>query len=294
MRTGAVILNPFQIPGETLHQAERLKDEFNKLGVSVDIITDLFLRTVLSGDTLNCDLSGYDFAIYLDKDKYQSEILQKLGLRIFNTHEAVRVCDDKACTYIALSQKDIVMPKTVFGALCYFSDLAVKDEWADEIISKLGLPVIVKESFGSMGKGVHLAKNKAELLALMDTVKLRPHIFQEYIGEKQGVDVRVIVIGGKVKCAMKRINKGDFRSNIAQGGLGEKIELDINFIETAEKCAKVLGLDYCGVDLLFGKNGQPIVCEVNSNAFFSGIESATGYNVAKAYAQHVINVIYNK
>ena len=294
MRTGAVILNPFQIPGETLHQAERLKSEFNKLGVSVDIITDLFLRTVLNGDTLNCDLLGYDFAIYLDKDKYQSEILQKLGLRIFNTHEAVRVYDDKACTYIALSQKDIAMPKTVFGALCYFSDLAVKDEWADDIISKLGLPVIVKESFGSMGKGVHLAKNKAELLALMNTVKLRPHIFQEYIGEKQGVDVRVIVIGGKVKCAMKRINKGDFRSNIAQGGLGEKIELDQNFIETAEKCAKTLGLDYCGVDLLFGKNGQPIVCEVNSNAFFSGIEGATGYNVAKAYAEHVIIVIYNK
>ena len=85
-----------------------------------------------------------------------------------------------------------------------------------------------------------------------------------------------------------------FEAVFRYGCYGEKIELDINFIETAEKCAKVLGLDYCGVDLLFGKNGQPIVCEVNSNAFFSGIESATGYNVAKAYAQHVINVIYNK
>ena len=108
------------------------------------------------------------------------------------------------------------------------------------------------------------------------------------------MDVRVIVIGGHTVAAMERRNDGDFRSNVAQGGSGEKIDLLEEFRIVAESCAEILGLDYCGVDLLYGKDGEPIVCEVNSNAFFSGIEKATGVNVAKAYAEHIINNLSKK
>ena len=140
-----------------------------------------------------------------------------------------------------------------------------------------------------MGKGVHLAKDFDELVDIMQQVKLKPHIFQQYLGKKKGVDIRVIVIGGKAVCAMERKNENDFRSNVAQGGQGTKVDLSPEFKETAEKCAKVLGLDYCGVDLIFGDNNQPYVCEVNSNAFISGIEKVTGFNVAGAYAQYIIS-----
>jgi ribosomal protein S6--L-glutamate ligase/gamma-F420-2:alpha-L-glutamate ligase len=67
------------------------------------------------------------------------------------------------------------------------------------------------------------------------------------------------------------------------------VEISNEFIETAEMVAKILNLDYCGVDLLFGENKEPFVCEVNSNAFIGGIEQATGVNVAKLYAEYIIN-----
>ena len=51
--------------------------------------------------------------------------------------------------------------------------------------------------------------------------------------------------------------------------------------------SRALGLDYCGVDLLFGGSGA-LVCEVNSNAFFRTFESATGINVAAAYARYTV------
>ena len=145
-----------------------------------------------------------------------------------------------------------------------------------------------------MGKGVHKADNLEQLIAVMEQVKLKPHLYQEYIPHRVGVDVRVIVIGGKVVASMERCNENDFRSNVAQGGNGKKIDLPESFKVVAERCAEVLGLDYCGVDLLYGKDGQPIVCEVNSNAFFDGIENISGVNVAKAYAQHIIKTINNK
>jgi ribosomal protein S6--L-glutamate ligase/gamma-F420-2:alpha-L-glutamate ligase len=93
---------------------------------------------------------------------------------------------------------------------------------------------------------------------------------------------------------MERRNESDFRSNVGQGGEGVKIELLDSFRKTAEACAKILNLDYCGVDLLYGNDGEPIVCEVNSNAFFEGIEKTTGVNVAKLYVEHIINEIGNK
>ena len=83
----------------------------------------------------------------------------------------------------------------------------------------------------------------------------------------------------------------DFRSNVAQGGYGKKITLSDEFKKSDERCAEILGLDYCGVDLLYGKDKKPYVCEVNSNAFISGIESVTGFNVAKAYAEHIISCL---
>ncbi len=287
---GIIIINPFLIPEESVKQAERLKQEFNKKGVDVDIITDGYLKSNVCGGNITTELSA-DFAVYLDKDKYLSEMLEKSGLRLFNSHNAIRICDDKARTYIALSDKGFNMPRTIFGALCYSERCEIDNNAVKNIAEKLNFPVIVKECYGSMGKGVYKADNLSELKVIMEKVKTRPHLFQEYIGIKKGVDVRLIVIGGKVVASMERRNSEDFRSNVARGGEGVKVEVPSEFMITAERIAKELKLDYCGVDLLYGKDNQPIVCEVNSNAFFEGIEIATGVNVAEKYVQHIINCV---
>ncbi len=289
MGHGIIVINPYLIPKESVLQAERLKEEFALFNVSVEIITDTFLRSKIDDGKIGSYLSDVNFAVYLDKDKYQSQILESLGVKLFNSHESIRVCDDKGMTYLALAGKGVNLPKTIFGALCYNKDMPINIAWVNKIAEELGFPVIVKESFGSMGKGVYLAQDFNELLSIMQQVKLKPHIFQQYLGKKKGVDIRVIVIGGKAVCAMERKNEFDFRSNVAQGGSGTKVDLFPEFKKTAEKCASILGLDYCGVDLLFGDNDEPFVCEVNSNAFISGIEKATGFNVAREYAKHIIS-----
>ena len=61
--------------------------------------------------------------------------------------------------------------------------------------------------------------------------------------------------------------------------------------EFAQKIADILNIEYAGIDLLDDKNGQPILCEINSNAFFEEFEKVTGLNVAKAYAEMVIRKI---
>ncbi len=286
---GIIVINPFGYPNHSVKQAERLKEEFNKKGVNVEIVKNGFLRSYIDGERLVSNFNDVKFAIFLDKDKYLSKEIELLGIKLYNSHDAIRVCDDKGETCLALINSGVKMPKTVFAPLCYRRENNIPPHFVDSVIEKLSLPVIVKESFGSMGFGVHKADTKEELLELMERFKCSPHLYQEYVGFKKGVDVRVIVIGKKAVASMERRNFSDFRSNVGQGGEGVKVDLPESFRKTAERCAEILNLDYCGVDILYGERGEPIVCEVNSNAFFEGIEKTTGINVAKLYVEHIID-----
>ena len=121
---------------------------------------------------------------------------------------------------------------------------------------------------------VRLIADEEQLAAVAEEFRLYPHLYQKRVG-KPGEDYRILVVGKKAIACMKRKNEGDFRSNIEGGRKGEKACPAPAFFETAEKCAQILGLDYCGVDLL-DEGGVPYVCEVNSNALFNEAERGDG------------------
>ena len=290
---GVILTNAYKDIPQTRSQCARLKEELEKLHVSIDIMrNDFFAAYITSGGEIASKLSGYDFCIYLDKDKYISYMLEKAGIRLFNSAQAIELCDDKMTTALALSNSGIPMPKTLPGLLCYDEGAPLNEQALRIVEEELGYPVIVKSSFGSMGTGVFKAENFEQLKGAASALKMQPHLFQQYITESAGRDIRVIVIGGKAVAAMERISGGDFRSNIAIGGRGLKIDMPVQVREMAEKAAALLNLDYCGADILFGKEGF-YLCEVNSNAFFDGIEAATGVNIAKLYANHIVESMIN-
>ena len=290
---GVILTNAYKDIPQTRSQCARLKEELEKLHVSIDIMrNDFFAANITSGGEIASKLSGYDFCIYLDKDKYISYMLEKAGIRLFNSAQAIELCDDKMTTALALSNSGIPMPKTLPGLLCYDEGAPLNEQALRIVEEELGYPVIVKSSFGSMGTGVFKAENFEQLKGAASALKMQPHLFQQYITESAGRDIRVIVIGGKAVAAMERISGRDFRSNIAIGGRGLKIDMPVQVREMAEKAAALLNLDYCGADILFGKEGF-YLCEVNSNAFFDGIEAATGVNIAKLYANHIVESMIN-
>jgi RimK family alpha-L-glutamate ligase len=296
MKKGLILVNAYLEMEAVAYQANRLKEELERLGIAIDIERNNFFPTAIIGGRTEISTPQYDFCVYLDKDKYVSLALEKAGIRLFNSHAAVQACDDKMTTHILLSDSGIPMPKTLSGLLCYAANenKEIPDVTIEQIEKTLGYPVIIKESFGSCGQGVFLAKSRSELAALMQKVKCRPHFFQEFVGASRGRDARIIVIGGRAVGGMKRKSDKDFRSNIELGGVGSAFEMTPSFAKMAEKISQLLKLDYCGIDLLFDEDEQPIFCEVNSNAFFGGFEKATGINVAGEYAKHIAKTIYGE
>lgn len=291
MKRGIIVINAFDASPTYLYQSARLKEEFDLLGADVTIYKndDFGLSTDENG--IRLPFNDVDFAIYLDKDKYLLEALTLSGIKVFNSREAIENCDDKVLTYLALAKANIPTPATYPAPLCYKPDSTVSKAALKRIATELSYPIIVKESFGSLGKGVYLAKDEKELETLANRLIDRPHLFQKFVSTSYGKDVRVIVIGGEVVGGMIRQSENDFRSNVAAGGRAEKYELSGEIKEIALKAHKALGLDYSGVDILFGENGKPIVCEVNSNAFFKSFEAVTHINVARKYAEYVLSKI---
>jgi ribosomal protein S6--L-glutamate ligase/gamma-F420-2:alpha-L-glutamate ligase len=285
---GCIITNAFYKADEYLYQARRMCEEFTKAGVEADIVSNAVFPVCVSDGEVRTKFDGYDFFVFWDKDKYVLEALSLLNKPIFNSPRAIETCDDKMLTYLALSGVAPLID-TIPGALCFDPRQVLPSEEFDLIEQKLGYPVVVKESFGSGGKGVFLARDREELKTIADKVKNKPHLFQKFIDESAGVDLRVIVIGGKVLGGMLR-RGADFRSNVGAGGKGEKYDVSPDIVAVAEKIAARLSLDYCGIDFLLTKSGF-YVCEVNSNAFFVAFESVTAHNVAAAYAEHILRKI---
>ena len=288
MLKGIILINPYDDNPAQAKKAARMNEELTALGVAVEVKkNDEFVASIVGGNA-ECFVDA-DFVLYFDKDKYVAELLELSGIRVFNSATATAICDDKMLTHIALCNHGIPMPVTLPGALCYVDNGEVTDEYLHNAIDKLGLPMVVKECHGSFGEQVYLANSFDELERIVKKVKTTAYLFQQYEFQSSGRDMRVIVIGGKVVCGMLRENLDDFRSNVAHGGKASAIEVPSDVKKLCEKVANIIGLDYCGVDVLIGDT--PKICEVNSNAMFEAMEAATGVNVARLYAEHIVKNI---
>lgn len=245
---------------------------------------DGLLFDIASGEPL-FDMARYSFGIFWDKDTALGRMLEKRGLRLFNSAGAVALCDDKALTHEALSGR-LPMPKTVPVPQTYkyvgYGEMGFLKRAAEY----LGLPMIIKECRGSFGKQVYLAETEERAAEIIRAHEAAPMIMQQAVTESFGRDVRIYVVGGQVMGAMERSNPGDFRANIANGGRAEGYAPRDEESRIALEAARLLGLDFAGVDILHSKEG-PLLCEVNSNAHFAGMEHSTGADISGAIMRHI-------
>ncbi len=234
-----------------------------------------------------------DFILFWDKDVKLAHYLEQLGYSVFNSSKAIGICDDKAQTHLALMSAQLPMPRTMIAPMTFDNVGYTNYDFLKKVGDNLGFPLVVKESFGSFGQQVYLVSNEEELICQLQHCGTKPVIFQKFIKSSRGRDVRLQVVGDRVVASMYRYSEnGDFRANVSIGGSMLPYEPTKEQCELALSCCKVIGLDFAGVDLLFGEQGEALVCEVNSNAHFKNIFDCTGINVADeiiSYIRHRVS-----
>lgn len=226
------------------------------------------------------------FALFWDKDIRLCELLEECGIRVFNRSSAIWICDDKSLTYTKLCGAGIRMPQTVLLPKCYYPALP-PEEFILSLERELGYPMIAKEVFGSMGEQVYLAEDRDSLIEIIKNAGTKGMIFQRFVKSSRGRDMRIYIVGGRVCGAMIRSSETDFRANASLGGKCEPFTPDRAQAAVAKKVCRILGLDFAGVDLLFAEDGEPILCEVNSNAQFVKLNEICSVNIADDIIRYI-------
>lgn len=219
-----------------------------------------------------------DFISFADKDLFLAEALEKQGYRLYNSARAIALCDDKRLMHRAFAEAGIPQPQTIFAPMAYANVGRDNLDYLKVIKEKLGLPLIIKEAFGSFGEQVYWIDSEAALEEKARKLQGVPHLYQKVVADSYGKDVRLNVVGNQVAASMKRTSASDFRANVTAGGTTEPYIPSEAQKETAIAAARAVGADMAGVDL-FLNEGTPIVCEINSNPHVRSVLECTGVHV---------------
>lgn len=284
---GWLVINGY-LKGEKYDQIyQMLITAFEKFGVTLNKIKncDLLVKTDISKIS-----PKPDFVLFWDKDIKLASYLERLGLRVYNSSSNIAICDDKGRTALELFDKGIRLPQTILAPTT-FGNIGYTDYgFVDEAIDILGLPMVIKECFGSFGHGVFLAHTKEDAMAIVKRIGTKPMLFQKLMASSFGRDIRVQTAGRKIVASVTRVAKeGEFVANVTSGGRMYPYTLSKSEEKIVYDTIDVLKLDFAGIDLLFGEDGNPYLCEINTNAHFKNLFDATGVNAAEAIAEYIIN-----
>ncbi len=275
-----------------LYSTRRLVESGQKRGHTVQVVNplrcymDITSRkpTVFYNKEALSDVDAVIPRIGASVTFYATAVLRQfevMGVYAVNESVAISRSRDKLRAHQLLARKGIGMPVTAF---------AHSPKMTEEMIKIVGgAPLVIKLLEGTQGKGVVLAETQSAAESVIDAFRDLDEYFlvQQFVKEADGVDIRCVVVGGRVvACMQRKARAGDFRSNLHRGGTASTVKITSEERRTAVRAAQVMGLNVAGVDILRSKNG-PLVIEVNSSPGLEGIETSTGLDVAGAVIEYI-------
>lgn len=305
---GHILVNSFLKSRKFTEHYQYLVNSAKKHGIELIVIENADILCYYGAYGSRCEeyissvLGKDSFLLFWDKDirlgRQLEKICQEKGIFFCNPIDAIAACDDKSLTYQKIwewnkdKQKDLQIPliPTITAPMSYLNTGYTNTVFLDKVIEELSLPVVVKECYGSFGMQVYLAETKKQLEEIALRLGGTPHIYQKFIKESSGRDIRLEVAGDSVVAAMYRHSvNGDFRANLTIGAKAEPYTPSAKECQIAVNTAHALGLFFGGVDLLFTDSGSraDVLCEVNSNAHFKNIYECTGINVADKIISYI-------
>jgi RimK family alpha-L-glutamate ligase len=204
--------------------------------------------------------------------------LEAIGVRVVNSPSSIERTVDKYYTSFLLSDAGIPTPRT----------LVTEDfDAAMEACREMG-DAIIKPLFGSEGKGMVRVSDQETAYRVLRAWELNRCIYyiQEFLPHFQE-DIRAFVVGESVVASIRRRGKG-WKTNCSQGAEAEAVELSDELKALALRSARLLQLDYAGVDILPAEDGRNYIVEINSIPGWRGLQKTTDRKIANSIVDFLL------
>jgi ribosomal protein S6--L-glutamate ligase len=154
---------------------------------------------------------------------------------------------------------------------------------------QLGRDVVVKPLFGAEGRGiVRVSDPDLAQRTFRTLMRLSSVLYLQRFVDHAGYDVRIMVLGGKVLGGMKRHSVNDFRTNVARQAIAEPHRPTDHEVELALKATAITGAEIAGIDLLYDRNGDCFVIEVNAVPGWMAFGRANQIDVAMCLLRRLV------
>jgi ribosomal protein S6--L-glutamate ligase len=211
----------------------------------------------------------------LEQVVYRMDVLGRVegaGTQVINSPKSLECAVDKYLTTARLQQAGLPVPDTV---VCEHEDDAL------HAFHDLGSDVVVKPLFGSEGRGiVRVSDPDLAHRTFRTLMRLNAVLYIQRFIEHEGFDVRVVVLNGKVLGGMRRRSPGDFRTNVSRNAIAEPHEVTPREADFALRATAATGAYIAGVDLLYDRQANCYVIEVNAVPGWQAFSKVTGIDVA--------------
>lgn len=218
----------------------------------------------------------------LEQVVFRMDVLHRFqasGGRVLNSPAALETCIDKYLASVRLHAAGLPVPPTV---VCQDAEAAMA------AFHQLGGDVVVKPLFGSEGRGmVRVGDEEIAWRTFSTLERLQTVLYVQQFVAHPGWDLRAFVIGDRVLASMRRYARGDWRTNVSQGGRGETVSLTTEEERLTLAAAKAVGTPLAGVDLLPRPDGGYYVLEVNAVPGWRALGAASGVDIAGEILRYV-------
>ncbi|GGG01273.1 MULTISPECIES: RimK family protein [Cysteiniphilum] len=260
----AILVDPDEaLPPSNNQAIKKFIKAGRALGVDVDLITKedyarlpeydgLFIRT-------NTQINHYSYAF--------AKKAEENNLVVMDSTQTIMRCTNKVYLHNLMEKNHITMPES------YFVFRRNTPPNCDELIEKLGLPIVLKVPDGSFSKGVKKAKTKEDLISELNNLLSQSSIIIAQKYHYTDYDWRIGVLNNKPLYACKYymapnhwqiVNHG--KKNVTAGpaeafGI-HQVPKDV--IKIALKACRLIGHDLYGVDIKM-IDDKPAIIEINDN-----------------------------
>lgn len=255
------------------------EEEGQKLGICFSL---MYLEEFMIEDKTGKQILKYkgndemfpDFVVNRSRNAEIARCLELLGIKVYNSSEVTRICNNKAETYQAITKAGIPCIPTRY--------------YKNEQLSKLTfLPGEVIKAVDGHG-GAQVFEGSQEHCVINQGIGDSDFVVQPKI-EGPGQDIRVYVIGNKIFAAVKRQTNGDFRANFSLGGKVSLYEMNAEEKELTQKIISQFAFSMVGIDFIVEKDGKWVFNEMEDAVGARMLYQCSNLHIVKDYLNYIIS-----